>query len=296
MRKLSFVLLVVLISCQQEIRPDVDQNPANGGNNNSSGSGKFSNCVIDLSESTFDIATWNIENFPQKNETTISTVADIIKELDADLIAVQEISESNKFNELVDELPGWKGVQSGGSLGIGFLYKTSEVSISSPSFPLNDASAFPRAPMVITATHKSGLSVTLINLHLKCCDDGDSIDRRKSASTKLKSYIDSNLLNSNVVMLGDYNEDITQPEGNDVLKNFVDDAANYKFADMTIAQGSSSSWSYPGWPSHLDHMLITKGLFDNVADTRVLLLNQCENNYYDNVSDHRPVLIRLNNN
>ena len=45
------------------------------------------------------------------------------------------------------------------------------------------------------------------------------------------------------------------------FKNFIDDDTNYLFADMLIAQGNSMNWSYPTWPSHLDHILITNELF-----------------------------------
>ena len=31
---------------------------------------------------------------------------------------------------------------------------------------------------------------------------------------------------------------------------------------MDIAYSSSSNWSYPSWPSHLDHILLTNELFD----------------------------------
>ena len=45
---------------------------------------------------------------------------------------------------------------------------------------------------------------------------------------------------------------------------FVDDNMNYLFTDMPIAQGNISEWSYPNWPSHLDHILITDGLFNEI--------------------------------
>ncbi|CAN0417579.1 unnamed protein product, partial [Phaeothamnion confervicola] len=254
--------------------------------------GKYANCIPLLSASSFDIVTWNIEQFP-KTGNTISLLAEIIPTLNADIIAVQEIGSTTNFNTLVAALPGWSGVVSGGSLKTGYLYKTAEVTVSAVTYPLVDASAFPRQPMFITATHTSGMEVTLINLHLKCCDDDDSIPRRRSASDKLKAYIDANLSTKSVVMLGDYNEDITQPEGNNVLKNFIDDDANYKFADMTIAQCSEAYWSYPSWPSQLDHMLITNELFSKVKDIRVLRVNECDGGYYSTISDHRPVLMQL---
>lgn len=295
---------IVLISCQEQITTIVSLNEDSTENPGEEPedcelpaftpvAGKYANCIPQMGTSTFDIVTWNIEQFPKQDASTISMLAEIIPTLNADIIAVQEISTAANFNSLVAALPGWNGVLSGGSLKTGYLYKTSEVSVSAATYPLTDASAFPRQPMFITATHTSGLVVTLINLHLKCCDDDDSIPRRKSASDKLKAYIDANLSSSAVVMLGDYNEDITQPEGNDVFTNFVNDDDNYGFADMTIAQCSEAYWSYPSWPSQLDHLLITNELFDKVTDVRVVRLNECESGYYNTISDHRPVLLRL---
>lgn len=316
MKKIFALLFIaLLISCQEEITPIVklNQNPVeNPGEDPGEDpdepasceladltmvAGKYANCIPLLSNSTFDIVTWNIEQFP-KSGNTISMLADIIPTLNADIIAVQEIGSTTNFNTLVAALPGWSGVVSGGSLKTGYLYKTAEVSVSAATYPLNDDCAFPRPPMFITATHTSGKVVTLINLHLKCCDDasascGSSIERRKSAAQQIKSYIDTNLSSSSVVVLGDYNEDITEPEGNGVFTNFKNDPDNYEFADMTIAECNSAYWSYPSWPSQLDHMLITNELFGKVKDIRVLRLNECDGAYYSTISDHRPVLMQL---
>lgn len=305
MKKLLVLLFVVaLVSCQEEITPLFEPETENPGENPGEEPedcelpaftpvvGKYANCIPQMDASTFDIVTWNIEQFP-KTGNTISMLAEMIPTLNADIIAVQEIGTLINFNNLVAALPGWSGVLSGGSLKTGYLYKNSEVTVSAATYPLSDASAFPRSPMFITATHTSGLAVTLINLHLKCCDDGNSIDRRRSASTQLKTYIDANLSNAAVVVLGDFNEDITQPEGNNVFENFVNDDDNYEFADMNIAKCASANWSYPSWPSHLDHILITNELFTKVSDVRVVRLNECEGGYYTTVSDHRPVLMRL---
>ena len=307
----ALLFITALISCQEEITPivklheDPVENP-NGPDPDPEPepencelptvpmvAGKYANCIPQLSTASFDIVTWNIEQFP-KSGNTISMLAEIIPTLNADIIGVQEIGSAANFNTLVAALPGWAGVVSGGSLKTGYLYKTAEVTVSAVTYPLVDSDPFPRSPMFITATHTpTGQEVTLINLHLKCCDDGNSIPRRRDASDKLKTYIDANLSTKAVVMLGDYNEDITQPEGNNVFKNFVDDDANYEFADMTIAQCNSAYWSYPSWPSQLDHMLITNELFSKVKDVRVLRLNECEGGYYNTISDHRPVLLQL---
>ena len=70
---------------------------------------------------------------------------------------------------------------------------------------------------------------------------------------------------------------------------------------MDIATGSSTGWSYPSWPSHLDHILITNELFDEVQNSsyeiKTLKIEQYLPNgwseYDANVSDHRPVGIKI---
>ena len=69
---------------------------------------------------------------------------------------------------------------------------------------------------------------------------------------------------------------------------------------MLIAQGNSIDWSYPTWPSHLDHILITNELFSDFQNfsslVSVIRIDDYIggwNNYESNVSDHRPIGIKL---
>jgi hypothetical protein len=70
---------------------------------------------------------------------------------------------------------------------------------------------------------------------------------------------------------------------------------------MNIAEGLSFNWSYPSWPSHLDHILITNELFDEFSSSSAVIETiKIENflqggfNYYDsNMSDHRPVGLKF---
>ena len=250
--------------------------------------------VPDDPEEVLTVVTWNIEQYPKNGQSTINAVHDIITNMDADIIALQEIDDIAAFNSLVVSLDGWEGKLYDVRYGIelGYLFKTSEISsFSNLSIIYNDDSdAFPRQPVIATATHNNGLEVTLINLHLKCCDEGEQ--RRADASAKLKSYIDDNLPTDNVIVLGDMNDDILSGSP---FSNFINDSDNYLFTDMDIATGSSAYWSYPGWPSHLDHILITNELFDNFVSSETLLLNLEVSNYDGNVSDHRPVVVHFTN-
>jgi endonuclease/exonuclease/phosphatase family metal-dependent hydrolase len=297
-----FLLIISLVGCQEHISNfPQPNNPTNGivTPPDNPVPGKYANCLSILSNTTFDIVTWNIENFP-KNANTISLLTEMINTMDVDLIAVQEITSLTAFNTLLENLPEWDGViTASGSQRLGYLYKTTEITHFEPITQLftDNNCAFPRPALKTKATHVSGKEVTFINIHLKCCNDvtqscGNARDRRQQASAIMKNYIDQNLNNESVIILGDWNDSIT--ESNTPFQNFITDAANYKFTDMTIAQGSAANWSYPSWPSHLDHILITNELFAAMGEVRTLRLNPCEGQYFTTVSDHNPVLLRLN--
>jgi endonuclease/exonuclease/phosphatase family metal-dependent hydrolase len=110
----------------------------------------------------------------------------------------------------------------------------------------------------------------------------------------IKNYIDNSKSNDAVVVLGDLNEGITGTTVSDnSFLNFINDPADFRFADMGIAKGSQLWWSYPSYPSHIDHILITNELFDRIDTTIVYKAAPCYSAYSDNISDHRPVGIRI---
>ena len=55
-------------------------------------------------DSSLDIITWNIEHFPKNGNTTIDAIIDIIRDLNVDIFAFQEIESASSFNELVSSL------------------------------------------------------------------------------------------------------------------------------------------------------------------------------------------------
>ena len=115
----------------------------------------------------------------------------------------------------------------------------------------------------------------------------------------LKEYIDDNLPSNKVIVLGDLNDDIAESPPNNVFQEVLDDSTHYQFADLEIAQGNSSDWSFPNWPSHLDHILITDELFNGLINTEVQTVKIDDyldggwNEYDQNISDHRPVAIKF---
>lgn len=295
---LPSIALALFLSCGGGSDDGDPQNPTNP----TEPTETYEACLITETEQSLEIVTWNIENYPMSG-TVEESVLEIIEQMDPDVIAIQELTSMSAFSDLLGELSGWTGAIerfNGSNLMLGYLYKNSEVTITTAAQNLfndmseenNDAFTAFRRPLLTKITHTNGLEVTLINVHLKCCDGSEG--RRRLASQKLKDYIDTNLASEEVMVLGDFNDEIVDSEDN-VFQNFIDDAANYHFATMDIASGSTGNWSYPSFPSHIDQILITDELFERVITTETLLLDNCNDDYLNSVSDHRPVIIRLTN-
>tara|TARA_Y100000768_G_scaffold181894_1_gene136226 strand:- start:1824 stop:2819 length:996 start_codon:yes stop_codon:yes gene_type:complete len=261
------------------------------------------------SQDSFDFMTWNIEWFPKNGQTTISYVAEIIEDIDVDVIAMQELDDRDLFDQMISSLDGYAGYyDSSWFAGLAFIYNTETVQVND-IYEIYTTSpywnAFPRSPMVMDLNF-NGVNYFLINNHFKCCgdgsldlnDDSDEEKRRYDAINLLRDYIDENLPNQNVIVLGDLNDDIAEPQINNVFQLIINDP-NYEFADYQIALGGSSDWSFPNWPSHLDHILVSDELFDELAYSQVETIKLDQyidggwNEYDYNISDHRPVFMQL---
>lgn len=263
-------------------------------------------------EDTFEIMTWNIEHFPKNGQTTVNYVSEIIEALDVDLIAIQEVENVNYFEQMVGSLSSYNGyLESSWFAGLAYIYNPEVIEINDIYEIYTSSqywSSFPRAPMVMDLNYLNN-RIIVINNHLKCCGDGnlditnsnDEETRRYQANLLLKEFIDSNFPNENVIMLGDLNDDITDAPQNNVFQMFLNEFDNYLFTDIDIASGSSSNWSYPSWPSHLDHIMITNELFDEFEhiDSEIATIKIDEyltngwSEYDENISDHRPVGLKL---
>jgi len=284
----SFFALFSLFACEKQ-KPAVPPDPEIPLD--------LSACLTNESSDTLEIMTWNIEHFPISSEITIGLVKQIIEAQQPDVVAFQEISSITDFNKLTDELTDYESqVYITGDLNLGFMYKLSEITVTSEIVPILDPDTYvwPRQPILMGLKHTNGISTNLITLHLKCCDGLENYQRRRAASEQLKLYIDGNLPNEPVIVLGDFNDEIYGiPEEENPFMNFIADTANYVFADMNLAKLGKKDWSYPSWPSHIDHILITNELFVMAQETLTLSFDNCFENYGDDVSDHRPVMIKL---
>ncbi len=316
-KNIFIILNILLFSCADNIAPL---------NNTSS-----LNIKGDIS--TLNIVTWNIENFP-KNDLTPDYVQTIVDSMNVDIIALQEIRNLTSLNNIAYNLgDNWVAYRSPGSSSYGnlaFLINTNEVNIvnnpytmpnedfSCPAYTVNienhrcsyeDPIDFEynfayRMPYILDFEYNNQL-FSLVNIHLKCCNNnGDEKPRRFDSISHLHNYILSNFTpRRNILIVGDYNDNLqTQVNytGSDTGIFYLLESNGYAFADQDISTGSSANFSYPSYPSHIDHIVINSNILNNpniTYETHTLLVENVFSggfSEYDSyVSDHRPVLINL---
>ena len=257
---------------------------------------------------TLDIVTWNLHLFPSNGTASVNYMENAILAMQPDIIAFQEIASETSLQTLANRLDDYDYAKAsgGGDWGLAYLYNSSEISLYTTPYEIYTGNnrPFPRPPYILEARW-NGKKIIVINNHLKASGDGyidsnDSWDeetRRQEAIDLIDEYIDDNFDNERVVILGDMNDELTDASNNNVFNTMLIDQQSYLFADLEIAQGSNLLWSYPSWPSHIDHIAITNELFAEYLKTETILydtyLEGRWTEYLENISDHRPVAISL---
>ncbi len=250
-----------------------------------------------------EIATWNIENYPKGGAGTITAVKELIRDLDIDLFGVQEIADVSAFNSLMDSLPGYRAVlsndvySSGSYQKTGIIYKSEFISIANVrNIFEDDGYAFPRPPLTAFVTVRDLDSVkydfTLIVLHLKALGGDSNEARRREACQKLELFIDEEIragADADFVVVGDWNDQLDDPETDNVFMPFLSKSDEYRFLTNGLDQESYISNSFN---SLIDHIMISQSSFDEfgIGSAEVQYLDNQINGYASTVSDHRPVV------
>jgi len=295
----AIVLFLILLTCNDRITdPRIENNEPDSILVNAYGI-----------EDRFEIATWNLLNYPTAGNTTIDKLAVLIDNLDIDMIAVQEVGSISAFDSLLSKLPGWNGRLSpdvyspGNYQKTGIIYKSGFISVSKNiSLTINDTTengswAFPRPPLSafvqVKDKNRTIYEFNLIVLHMKAYGDPESEARRALACELLHNYINAEISGGSdpdFIILGDWNDELDDPESSNVFLPFLNDSSNYLFLTNQIVD--EVSYISSSFQSMIDHILITKDSFEEfgTGEISVLYLDEEYQSYTQYISDHRPVM------
>ena len=278
----------------------------------------------------FKITTWNTEWLsclePQFNskdrELQINNIVSIIKTMNSDLVALQEVGTSNLYTT-VDTLVSRLGSEWAGSIvtssyngncgqNQGIVYKTSKIQLVKASL-MNSGDSYQgntysynwssgRFPALYNLKLIAGdvpFPVSVVNIHAKSAgvmsEHVTSHLRREGASYALKNILDGNTYKTDrVIVIGDFNDYLIGTgcavcSGISPYKNFMDDTDNYKgiTSDLIIPY----PYPYYGYPV-IDNIIISNELFDNyVLNSTMMEIDALETvyDYATTTTDHIPV-------
>lgn len=273
-------------------------------------------------DSTLDFASWNLEWFgdtgrgPSNEDLQFANIHYVISGLDMDIWSVQEVTITSRFDSLLTTLDGYEGilandpaVQSDSAYydgfnnkeqKVGLIYKSDLVTIESARVILTDYdyefAGRPPVEIQLSATiGEQSQNFVVILLHAKCCTDNESYKRKQTGSEALKSYLDQTWPDANVMVIGDFNDDVDTSisSGKDsAYQNFVEDSINYIFPTSELSDSGESSTVF--YPDVIDHHLTSNELYELYIENSALSFpaDDYVTNYGASTSDHYPVLSR----
>ena len=282
---------------------------------------------------TLDVVNWNILWFgstaagqgPTNDDQAQANIKRVMDSLDADIYAFSEVVDINRFKTLVESSAGYGFIvsdycsnapnTSSGSYAPGqklaFAYRKSMVTnvvargLLKSSTAANSNWASGRVPFLLQADVVNGTATKKMNFILVHGKSGSTASdhlRRKDGAKELKDTLDASFNAANVIILGDYNDDLdsTISEGvNPALSSFDDivkdstDADRYKSVSMILSNTGHNSLI--GYSDFIDHVIISNELEADYINGSVRLVREVNDwitNYATTTADHMPVVSR----
>ncbi|MCZ4244217.1 lamin tail domain-containing protein [Pedobacter punctiformis] len=149
-------------------------------------------------------------------------------------------------------------------------------------------------------------TVYFIEIHAKAntgttADQIDAYNRRKDGNAQFKTWLDANLKNKKVIILGDFNDVLDpdktiapMPAGTGTsYSDFTNDAASY--FPLTLPLSLAGKQSTAGFATVIDNVIVTKNLNTNYIPASAEVLDAVKNlvtNYSTTTTDHYPIKTR----
>lgn len=263
---------------------------------------------------TLDVVNWNFEffgaqkkdyqnqEFGPPNETLqMQNIRDVLRMLQPDIVAVEEVSNDSIFAVLVSQLPGYKSTCSNRYSysfngpdntfpyqKVCFIYDTTTVNVLSarPLFEsrydsarLIDSSLLPGCPGGAQSFYSSGRlpywltakitingvteRISFSVVHAKSGSTEDDRVRRLYDGQVLKDSLDAHYPNEKFIVLGDLNDDLDQS----IVTGAVSPYVNYvndtaRYIPVTLALSNAGARSTTSFQDVIDHQIYSNELRD----------------------------------
>ena len=290
-------------------------------------------------ENTLDIVSWNINWFgnpangfgPKDDDLAEQNIKKTMNRLNADIYLFIEVVDVQRFRRMIQSLDGYgvsisdycsnatDSLSSNYASGqkIAYVFRKSLVeAVQFRGLLRNSSTAYAnwasgRLPFLMEAKIKNSNTfqgfqepLYLIGLHGKAGDTEQDYLRRKAAAKELKDTLDQQYGKANVMIIGDYNDDLdeTISKGiasrlssyDDIVKDSID---SDRYVALSLPLSYAKYNSVIGYQDVVDHVMISNELENRYVKGSAQILEEIVQwipEYATTTSDHYPLLLRLN--
>jgi endonuclease/exonuclease/phosphatase family metal-dependent hydrolase len=259
-------------------------------------------------ENAITIATFNIEwlgdgkdDRNPRNEYDYKRIAEILIDLKADVIGLQEVENNLALEKIIKFMPGYKYIvgETGYIQNPAFLYRDTILVKFVQNYKPLAVKANRTRPGLLVYVKKGNFDFYLMNVHFKSTSRADSTEelklesyalRRKQAEV-LRNWSDSLLnysIEKDIIIIGDFNDNPLRPSK--ILSPLL---FSNNFLFLTDKLGSCKN---PDW-DNIDHIVINKSVFQRFIQGSVYMYNipaKYEDYEVKKISDHCPVIAKFN--
>jgi hypothetical protein len=284
---------------------------------------------------TLEVVNWNIEwfgstvNGPTNDNLQQQNVKTVLQNVGADIYGLLEVVDESRLANIVSQMPGYTYIVgqygshvnppdlSGGPLSeaqkLGFVYKTSVFSNVSVRPLINNQNTLStsynnwssgRYPLLMTADVTLNCVTKRINfilVHAKAntSPTAGSYARRQAAAIELHDTIQTYFADENVIVLGDFNDDLDQTITAGInppvtsYSSFTTD--NVNFFSPTLSLSLSGKKSTVSYNDIIDHVMLSNEMQVYYMPSTATVLTDVTSlvsSYGSTTTDHYPVFTR----
>lgn len=266
-------------------------------------------------DGVLETVTWNLEWFggtgenqgPSDVELQRDNAIEVMDSLQADLYAFQEILDKEKLEDLtvrVEDYNGFVAEHVQYFQKTAFVYNTQVIdSVDSGAITegQDEDDWAGRYPLFFEFDYQyddTTIPVYAVVIHGKANTDPleESYERRKRAGESLYNYLQSEKPDANVIILGDYNDDldvsIYDGESPSPYEDFVEADEHYFPVTESITKAEQSSYIAGDYNDLIDHIIVSDEVEPYyVTDSEEIYFDALDfiEDYETTTSNHLPV-------